>query len=79
MRLLYRAAVFFLMMPHLAERSIRENVVGTIAVAAFASLASSKRRRERIWWRNRDLRMRLTSVRPSVMRTRFREETVFAI
>jgi hypothetical protein len=25
------------------------------------------------------LRMRLTSVRPSVMRTRFREETVFAI
>jgi len=79
MRLLYRAAVFFLMMPHLAERSIRENVFGMIAEAFLASLASSKRRRERIWWRNRDLRMRLTSVRPSVMRTRFWEETVFAI
>ena len=79
MRLLYRAAVFFLMMPHLAERSIIENVFGTIAEAFFTSLASSSRRRERIWWRNRDLRMRLTSVRPSVTRTRFREETVFAI
>ena len=79
MRLLYRAAVFFLMMPHLAERSIIENVFGMIAEAFVASLASSSRRRERIWWRNRDLRMRLTSVRPSVMRTRFWEETVFAI
>jgi hypothetical protein len=47
-RLLYRAAVFFLMMPHFAERSIRENVAGSTAWAALASFFSNKRRTDRI-------------------------------
>src|SRR6185295_4309912 len=78
-RLLYRAAVFFLMMPHLAERSIKENVFGINAVAAFVSFALSRRRMARIWCRSRVLRVRFTAVRRSATRTRFSEEIVFAI
>ena len=48
-RLLYRAAVFFLMMPQRAERSISEKVAGSASFAAFASLCSSNRRMDRIW------------------------------
>jgi len=79
MRLLYRAAVFFLMMPHFAERSIREKVAGSAAWAAPASFCSIKRRTDRIWWRNLVLRRRLTSVFRLVWRTRFMEEKVFAM
>ena len=46
---LYRAAVFFLIIPTLAERSIIENVLGISAVAAFASLDVIARRISRIW------------------------------
>src|SRR5206468_4018578 len=43
-RLLYRAAVFFLMMPCFAALSTMEKVFGTSWVAPFASLLSRKRR-----------------------------------
>ena len=49
MRLLYRAAVFFLMMPHRAERSISENVAGNASFAPLESLEVNSRRIERIW------------------------------
>jgi hypothetical protein len=77
--LLYRAAVFFLMIPLLAERSITENVVESSAEAVFTSLAVKARRIARIWCRRRDLFLRLTSVRRSVCRTRLSAEYVFAI
>ncbi len=48
-RLLYRAAVFFLIMPHLAERSINLKVCGTKAVAPLESFAVSSLRIARIW------------------------------
>ena len=41
-RVLYRAAVFFLMMPHLAERSIREKVAGESGRGAFYILAGDQ-------------------------------------
>jgi hypothetical protein len=78
-RLLYRAAVFFLIMPHFAERSIREKVAGSTACAALASFFSIKRRTDRIWWRSRVLRRRFTSAFRLVWRTRFSEEIVFAM
>ena len=46
---LYRAAVFFLMTPSLTERSMIENVAGSEAAAAEASLESIARRMARIW------------------------------
>src|SRR5579872_1362507 len=67
------------MMPHLAERSIRENVLGASAAAAVASFASKRRRRARTWCRRRCLRLRLTAVRRSAMRTRLIAVTVFAM
>jgi len=78
-RLLYRAAVFFLMIPHFADRSIIENVAGSAACALFESFSSMRRRIERIWWRSRDLRKRFTAAFRLVWRIRFREEKVFAI
>src|SRR6185437_1621947 len=66
-------------MPHLVARSIRENVAGIMDSAALVSFLSSSRRMARIWLRRRDLRTWLIAVRRSVMRTRFREETVLAI
>src|ERR1019366_3766144 len=64
--LLYRAAVFFPIMPLLAERSITENVGESNSEAALRSLAVNARRMARIWCRRRDLFLRLTSVRRSV-------------
>ena len=78
-RLLYRAAVFFLIIPHLADRSISENVCGTAELAPLASFCSSSRRIARTWCRSRVLRNRLISVRRFSVRTRFREDTVLAI
>ena len=48
-RLLYRDAVFLLMMPHFAARSTKENVVGTAFEAPSESFWSSSRRMVRIW------------------------------
>jgi len=66
-------------MPHLAERSIIEKVEGVRASAAFASLASRRRRIARTCVRRRERRMRFTSVRRSVTRMRLIEETVLAM
>src|SRR5258708_8799543 len=71
---LYRAAVFFLMMPLFAERSITENVFGRSSAAALAFLPAMALRIARIWCRKRVLFLRLYSVRRSVWRTRLSAE-----
>lgn len=48
-RLLYRAAVFFLMIPQRAERSITENVAGSASLAPLESFDVINRRIDRIW------------------------------
>jgi len=78
-RLLYRAAVLSLMMPHFAERSISEKVAGRMDSAALASFLAIARRISRTWWRKRVFRKRFTTVFRFVIRTRFKAETVFAI
>src|SRR5690242_10899779 len=67
------------MMPHLAARSTSENVAGASLLAPLASFWSRRRRMSRIWCRNCDFLLRLIAVRRAATRTRFSEDTVFAI
>jgi hypothetical protein len=78
-RLLYRAAVFFLMMPQRAERSMMEKVADSASPAPLESFEAISRRIDRIWWRSRDLRSRLITVFRLVCRMRFSDEIVLAI
>src|SRR5579875_1125686 len=67
------------MIPVLAARSISEKVAGSISPALAAFFSRMARRMARIWWRSRDLFLRLYSVRRSVCRIRFSAEYVLAI
>src|SRR3954465_1375617 len=67
------------MMPCFAALSTNEKVFGTAWEAPLTSLLSSNLRIALNWCRSLDLRMRLTAVFLSVIRTRFRDDTVLAI